>query len=185
MRCFVFHLGRGRGGCFVLAVPLENKWYWKPGCGHSGAQLMSPFEEKAFTFLVTQIWVTQSVRIQVQNTEPLSLWLLNPDRFPLYIDISGACSCHSKAGIAADFFLPTFGYWELKNSTCELLNRDFAKDSFTLDRKINFLKRFHLELVSGVSPSTTEEHTDDIQVKMKVNGLLSRELRVPWFAASY
>lgn len=70
-------------------------------------------------------------------------------------------------------------------STCELSNRDFAKDSFTLDRKINFLKRCHLALVSGVSPSTTEEHTDDIQVKMKVNGLLSGELRVPWFAASY
>lgn len=66
-----------------------------------------------------------------------------------------------------------------KQGTCELLNRDFTKDSFTLDRKINFLKRFHLELVSGVSPLTTEEHTDDTQVKMKVNGLLSGELMVP------
>lgn len=49
---------------------------------------------------------------------------------------------------------------------------DFSEDSFTLDRIINFFKkRSHLARTSGVSLSTTAEHTDDAQVKLRAGGL--------------
>lgn len=143
--------------------------------GCPGVRPMYPLEQGAFTFLVTQIWVTLSVRIQARNLEPLSPLRLTPIwQVPLYVDKLKACPATQRRS-----WLPTRAWiWRTKKqSTWELWARAFSKDSFAFDRIINFFKKDFMELVPGVSPSTTKKHTDYVQVLMKKKGLFSENTR--------
>lgn len=105
--------------------------------------------------------MTQCVRIQAQNTEPPSPLRLAPDGFHYILTGSRLVLVTQRQG------LPLIWAWRLRNekqSTWEPWGREFSKDSFPFDRVINFLKRPHLEGVSGVSPSTTEKRIDHGQV---------------------